>query len=164
MVNYRERAINFDYQPILEGIDYLYQKLSNKAELQTRTIDNLTKTTYFYDYLTLGDLMKREEKYKAPVVCVTIGQRIDETQDKRSTYRTIDSVILIDSSIAAKTRRTAMRESIKFNEDIVKVVNANMVNGKMFLTVSSRIIINPFVNNESLEEVAIRTIVDVEIK
>jgi hypothetical protein len=164
MTNYLERAINYDYQPILDSIDFIYEKLNTNSELQSREIDSLTKTTSFFDYLTLGDLMKREMKYKSPVICVTIGQRIDETQDSRSSKRNIDSVIMIDSAIAAKTRRNAMRESIKFNENICQIIDSNKRNGRMLITVASRIIINPYLNHESLEEVAIRTIAEVKFQ
>lgn len=153
------RVSVYDTIPTLDIIDFLFEGLKTISQLQTRTIDGGSKTTRFEDYINIGDLQKRDAQYKAPVLCLFPGYKIENEQDIKSVQRVVKPIPMIDSVIAARLRRDAMRGSIAFADNIAVAIAENFkVYKNIEITVVSQFILNPYSNHEGKEEVVIRSV------
>ena len=102
--------------PEKEIIDIIFKILSESSNLQTIEVDALTKTTNFYKNQDIGDLRELDVKYECPIICVKLGQRVDDDFNNNSDELIIKALVIIDSSISADIKASAELYSKTFKD------------------------------------------------
>jgi len=157
-----ENGIN--WIPEQEIVDSFFKILSESTNLQTIEINSLTKTTTFYKNQDIGDLRELDVKYECPILCVKLGQRVDDEFNNNSDELIIKTFVIIDSSISADTKELAENYSKIFQRKIKNVLFfENKYQGNLKLISIKSFLVNPYRNGERFE-VTWRNFIEIEYR
>lgn len=155
----------FDYTEDPEGeiLNRFFGVLSNADILKTRDVSGLTKTTTFYYEETIESVKQTNPSYYPPIICVDLGDRIDDEVMQNSIQNPLRTWVVIDSSVAAGDLKTAKVASRRLQRNIKQVILNKKHFGNMIICSFKSFRVNPYQNNE-LSEVTWRTFVEVDYK
>lgn len=153
-----------DWIPEEEIIDIFYNILSQSTNLQTIEIDSLIKTTNFHKNKDIGDLRELEVRYECPIICLKLGQRVDDDFNNNSSELIIKTFVIIDSSISADTKETAELNSKKLQRLIKNTLFfENKYQGNLRIISMKGFLVNPYRNGERYE-VTWRNFIEIEYR
>lgn len=153
-----------DWIPEKEIIDIIFTILSESTNLQIIEIDSLTKSTTFYKNQDIGDLRELDVKYECPILCVKLGQRVDDEFNNNSDELIIKAFVIIDSSISADTKELAENYSKIFQRKIKNILFfENKYQGNLRILGMKGFLVNPYRNGERFE-VTWRNFIEIEYR
>ncbi len=153
-----------DWIPEEEIINIFYNILSQSTNLQTIEIDSLTKTTTFYKNQDIGDLRELEVRYECPIICLKLGQRVDDDFNNNSDELIIKAFVIIDSSVSADTKEIAELNSKNFQRLIKNIIFfENKYQGNLRIISMKGFLVNPYRNGERYE-VTWRNFIEIEYR